>query len=327
MREEATRLPGRQLDDDEIAEILKSCQLGASLGTLIESMNSYALSHKLKPRHRKTLERYYLAGCLTVGRFGDSRWPNEATVVTVYRQQEEKGNTLQRMQKLQERLQVQSEVRARRMQDPQHQRHLERVRRVADDIRRCVYNPHLEIEDYTGFLLELDGCDWSLEPTRWLALTTPDFSDPGQWGDMFEAFRAHTKASKLWEHLNDLRQAVERLEVDIAKAAKELAESEEGFGYRWQDYRAVDPWVGQEDFRTRLTPDMPKNWIPTFPGEFNRRTLAMFESRGWAFYGRLKMLVEQLQRLQEDLLPDRLDVVIANGECPLCPHNVASEPS
>ncbi|GAH67507.1 unnamed protein product, partial [marine sediment metagenome] len=53
--------------------------------------------------------------------------------------------------------------------------HLERLRKIADQLRLCLHNPHLELEPYigTGQPLWLGDHDWALVPGEWVEATTP----------------------------------------------------------------------------------------------------------------------------------------------------------
>ncbi len=62
--------------------------------------------------------------------------------------------------------------------------HVNRLKNLVEQLRSCLYNPHLELQPYigTGQPLLFGDHDWALMPEEWVELTTPDLGDEALWG-------------------------------------------------------------------------------------------------------------------------------------------------
>lgn len=197
--------------------------------------------------------------------------------------------------------------------------HVRRLIDLAEAVRRCLYNPRLELLPYIGPWphLEVNGEDWTLEPDMWLALVTPDFEDPGLWGELFPAFREHTRASPFWGHLDELKGAVEEVEDLHAKAATRLGEQDPAFRAAWEKFEAEREWQTLPS-RTLHSPEVPPDLKPLRGAGFTVRALDGFERLGFKVRAGHRRLVQLLQKLNEDMMPDRIERLIEEGTCSLC---------
>lgn len=195
--------------------------------------------------------------------------------------------------------------------------HLRRLYELAEKLRSCLYNPRLNQAAYFGpeRPMMVNGRDWSLDPDGWLAVTTPDLESTGLWGPDFESLRSHLRGSPFWEHLEELKTKVGELKGLYERAAARLAEQDEGFMAKWKE--VTDLWRPAPS-RTPFSPEIPEDARPTYGEDYTKKVCDRFEGLGFRVYDVQYELVLGLQRLNDDLLPDEVERLIAEGTCRFC---------
>lgn len=197
--------------------------------------------------------------------------------------------------------------------------HINRLNDLVEDIRKCVYNPHLELESYIGPTppLLVNRNDWALEPDVWFSLVTPDFDDPSLWGELFPGLKEHLRESPFWRHLDELRSKVQELEALYEEAAAKLSAADSSFSARWADLRRRREWTCRAS-RTPYSPGVPDDVRPAAGPDLVVEVLEKFNEMGYGVWNRLWELVKLLDQLNSDLLPDRVEPLIAQGSCDFC---------
>ncbi|MFO8102218.1 MAG: helix-turn-helix transcriptional regulator [Dehalococcoidia bacterium] len=199
-------------------------------------------------------------------------------------------------------------------------RHLERIYDQVGILRSCLLDPQFETIPYSARPpLDVMGQDWRLDPTTWLKLCTPDFSDPNLWGSDFPSMRQHMGNSPFFANLKALAYSVRDLEQKYADLSATIAAREDAFGSSWQAFQDRKIWR-PEPSRTPASPRLEDlDYEPYYGAGYCQNVLAAFYELDPDLPSYQCNLEEQLQQLNNDLLPDTIEPIIESGHCDQCP--------
>lgn len=202
--------------------------------------------------------------------------------------------------------------------------HQENLRSTVASIRACLEHPILnDLPDYRD-LLEVRGYDWRLDPITWFHLCTPDFNDTASWGKEFVWLKSHMDKSPFWEHLEQLKRAVDDLRKDYDKTAVKLFHNNQQFKEFWTKIQ-VEQLRRERDrhdrpSRTAHTPEpSAEDFKPYYDQDYAKIIMQKFNSADSNLTEKQLELEKMLDQLNDDLLPDEIDPVILSGHCDKCP--------
>lgn len=193
-----------------------------------------------------------------------------------------------------------------------------------DAIRSCLEHPTLnDLPDYRE-LLEVRGYDWRLDPLTWFYLCAPDFSDTSSWGKEFIQLRSHMDKSPFWEHLEQLKRAVDNLRKDYDRAAVKLFGNDPQLKEFWtriqiEQLRRERNWHDRPS-RTAHTPEpSAEDFKPYYDQDYAKTMMQKLKSTDAGLIEKQLELERMLDQLNDDLLPDEIDPIILSGHCDKCP--------
>lgn len=202
--------------------------------------------------------------------------------------------------------------------------HQENLRSIVALIRSCLEHPILnDLPDYRD-LLEVRGYDWRLDSITWFYLCTPDFGDTASWGKEFVWLKSHMDKSPFWEHLEQLKRAVNDLRKDYNRIAVKLFHNDQQLKRFWTKIQ-VEQLRRERDrhdrpSRTAHTPEpSAEDFKPYYDQDYAKIIMQKFNSADGSLVGKQLELEKMLDQLNDDLLPDVIDPVILSGHCDKCP--------
>jgi len=202
--------------------------------------------------------------------------------------------------------------------------HQENLRSAVALIRSCLEHPALnDLPDYRE-LLEMRRYDWRLDPITWFYLCTPDFADTASWGKEFVWLRSHMAESPFWEHLKQLKQAVDDLKKDYDRVAIKLFRSDQQLRKFWTKIQVeqLKRERNRDDrpSRTAHTPEPPAEDLQQYyDQDYAKTVMQKLKSADGSFTEKQLELEKMLDQLNDDLLPDEIDPIILSGRCDKCP--------
>ena len=190
---------------------------------------------------------------------------------------------------------------------------LNRLLHAIEEIRSCIYNPHLEWDFYLGDgrPLILNGRNYGLVPHFWVPAVIPNLEDPALWEPGYGSLRRCLDSSLFWSHGEKLVDTSLVLYRDIRKFAEELGWGNPGFRIEWLKFLAMMEW---ENPSSRVPASPEPDWSRPFPpykDGFAERVLdALSKELMPDIYQRLWKLPELLQQLNEDLAPEVIEPIL-----------------
>lgn len=311
---------GQMLDRGERQRLFDLCDAGHSEREVVQTLVKEARRQGRRPPDDKTIRRYYAVYQVLTGRLKSSdptiknRWDTlgitdrfvDMVKVEVGRRQQE--------------AQAQQAPGPTR-EDPWRTRHFRRLVHLASQIRRCLYDPRIPLRVELGAglprPLEVQGTNWALEPDVWLASVTPDLSAEAPWGKLLPSLREHMAKSPFWRHLEELRQAVADYDRMLLEAARSVAAANPGFAEFWKEVAFAREFEGLPS-RTPVTPDDGRSVRPLYDRDAAEWALRLLYEAEPKLIESQWDLVSRLEALHDDLLPDRVERLIAEGTCHLC---------
>jgi len=178
----------------------------------------------------------------------------------------------------------------------------------------------LELRPYIGgSTWEIAGSDWRLTPLLWFRLVTPDFRDEVLWGPVYQDLKLHLKQSPFCDHYDSLCKSAQNLEEEYSQAVERLLEVEPQFttawikGHRGLEWYTEPSWVPGIERNLNSVGPLPLGAV------FVDRSVRLLGSNEIPDLGtRLHQMEARLQELWNDLDPDVIEPLIANGWCKRC---------
>lgn len=199
--------------------------------------------------------------------------------------------------------------------------HVEAMQKVVEELRSCLYDPHLTSRIYLDDLppLLFRNHDWSLIPRDWVLATTPYLEKDAKdfWSDALPYFLQHSKEFK--ERHDQLHQMAKELDRDLNEAVEGLGVKMPRLLEEWKNFRSKQDWVAV-DGRTPGTPS--PEWIdepPSYPDNFaSYAKKRLIKGPMPDLYKRLFDMVKILDQLNQGLTESEVERGLAGTTCDMC---------
>jgi hypothetical protein len=318
-------MPARpRVSSQEILALIGLCEEGLSGAEVFREMREKAQDNGWLKRDPKTIRRF----CLMWEEYQAESSGDSVTARDRRLRRRDLGGMDSAYENFVHLMRTRSDKSSRSslVSDELRRLHLAQLTEFADSIRTCLYHPHLEVEtltmedfDSAGVpqFLTVKGVDWSLDPNAWLSVTTPDFGEADQWGEMLPLFREHTKDSPFWKHLEELAWLPTQLSAMYCEAAARLSETDGDFATAWSDFKSAMAWAAEYS-RTSLFPRIPEGAAPPYGAGFAAGVMKRFAAMGYPVYEMQHEMRRLLQELNLDMSSPKIELAIVNGSCERC---------